>query len=83
MRRLSRWVWFGLVAQLAAVGCIVGAFITMWSNRIVGACFNCPVDPDPEPYTPADPAPWLFAALVLVIVGTAAFMIAASRRGRA
>jgi hypothetical protein len=76
-------MWFGVVAQLGALGCIAATVLAIRTFMIGGACFNCPADRPREPYTPADPQPWLFAALVLVIVGTAAFMIAASRRRRA
>ena len=72
----------GLAAHVVALACIVVAIVKRNQGSVEGAYFNRSVgggDGDGFIVTTVDLTPWLVAAAVLLVLGTAA-LVAAARR---
>ncbi len=70
----------GLSANVLALSCIVIAFIKRDQATVEGAYFDRSVGGDSLVVSTANLTPWLIAAAVLLVLGTAA-LVADSKRG--
>lgn len=77
--RLGALAHSGIAANAAALACVIWALVNTHDGAIEGAYFNRAVGSDAVVLASYPVTPWLIAAAVLIVLGTAALVLAARR----